>query len=354
MTKLANIQKAISEKNLEAVLVTSEYNRRYVSGFTGTSGVALLTPEKAYFITDFRYTEQAAKQAIGYEIVQHTGPIFETVEELLKQNGVRQLAFEADYVTVSAFQGMESTFSASLEPLKGFFEGMRQIKSADEMKAIRTACEIADQAFDHILGFIKVGITELEVSNELEFFMRKQGATSSSFDTIVASGLRSALPHGVASDKKIEQGDFVTMDYGCYYNGYCSDMTRTISIGEPSNPKLKEIYQITLDAQLKVIDALKPGMSGIEADKIARDHIASFGYGDAFGHSLGHGIGLEIHEGPNLSMKSPQKLVPGNVVTDEPGIYLPGIGGVRIEDDLLITETGNEVLIHSPKELILL
>ncbi|EIA21273.1 M24 family metallopeptidase [Listeria fleischmannii] len=353
MNQLAKIQHALADKKMEAVLVTSEYNRRYVSGFTGTSGVALILPQKAYFVTDFRYTEQASKQAVGYEIVKHQGPIFETVEDLLVKNGVKMLSFEEAYVTVAEFKGMEETFSAELSPVQGFFEAMRQVKTEKELKEIRTACEIADAAFDHIIRFIKVGMSELEVSNELEFFMRKQGATSSSFDTIVASGVRSALPHGVASDKKIETGDFVTMDYGCYYNGYCSDMTRTISMGEPSE-KLKEIYQITLDAQLKVIEALKPGMSGIEADKIARDHIASHGYGDAFGHSLGHGIGLEIHEGPNLSMKSPQKLVAGNVVTDEPGIYLAGIGGVRIEDDILITEKGNEVLIHSPKELIIL
>ncbi|MBC1521094.1 aminopeptidase P family protein [Listeria aquatica] len=353
MDKLSKIQGSLQKANYQAVLVTSEYNRRYVSGFTGTSGVALLLPDKAYFITDFRYTEQAAKQAVGYEIVKHTGPIFETVNELLKKNGVTTLHFEESYVTVAEFKLMQQTFQAELAPIQGFFETMREVKTEAEMKEIRTACEIADAAFSHIIKYMKVGMKEIEVSNELEFFMRRNGATSSSFDTIVASGLRSALPHGVASDKVIEEGDFVTMDYGCYYNGYCSDMTRTVAMGEPDS-KLKEIYQITLDAQLKVIEALKPGITGIEADKIARDHIASFGYGEAFGHSLGHGIGLEIHEGPNLSMKSEKALVPGNVVTDEPGIYLPEIGGVRIEDDLLITETGNEVLIHSPKELIVL
>ncbi|EUJ31781.1 aminopeptidase YpdF [Listeria floridensis FSL S10-1187] len=353
MNKLAKIQGALQAENIEAVLVTSEFNRRYVSGFTGTSGVALILPDKAYFVTDFRYTEQAAKQAVGYEVVKHSGPIFETVNALLIQNGVKQLSFEESYVTVAEFKAMGQAFAAELAPIQGFFETMREVKTADEMKEIRVACEIADAAFDHIITFMKAGMKEIEVSNELEFFMRRNGATSSSFDTIVASGVRSALPHGVASDKVIEAGDFVTMDYGCYYNGYCSDMTRTVAIGEP-DAKLKEIYQITLDAQLKVIDALKPGITGIEADKIARDHIASFGYGEAFGHSLGHGIGLEIHEGPNLSMKAEKALVAGNVVTDEPGIYLPGIGGVRIEDDLLITENGNEVLIHSPKELIIL
>lgn len=353
MSKLEKIQTELQAKHIEAVLVTSEYNRRYVSGFTGTSGVALILPNKAYFVTDFRYTEQAAKQAQGYEVVRHVGPIYETVNQLLEKEGVSRLAFEEAYVTVAEFHQLEKQIQAKLEPIAGFFEEMRHFKSEEELQAIRKACEIADAAFAHILTFIKPGITELEVSNELEFFMRRQGATSSSFDTIVASGLRSALPHGVASEKVLEKGDFITMDYGCYYDGYCSDMTRTVALGEPSE-KLKEIYQVTLEAQLKVIKELKPGMTGIQADKIARDHIAAHGYGEAFGHSLGHGIGLEIHEGPNLSVKSPAALRPGNVVTDEPGIYLPGIGGVRIEDDLLITESGNEVLTKAPKELIIL
>ncbi|WP_163652791.1 Xaa-Pro peptidase family protein [Listeria sp. PSOL-1] len=353
MNKLAKIQKLLAKKQMEAVLVTSEFNRRYVSGFTGTSGMALLLPNNAFFITDFRYTEQATKETEGYEVIKHQGSIFAEVERLLKANDIKELCFEEDYVTVAEFKMMEQAFSTLLKPLSGFFEAMREVKTEAELKAIQTACEIADAAFEHILGFIKVGMTEIEVSNELEFFMRRNGATGSSFDTIVASGYRSALPHGVASNKKIADGDFVTMDYGCYYGGYCSDMTRTIALGEP-DAKLKEIYQITLAAELKVIEAIKPGMSGVEADKIARDYITSFGYGEAFGHSLGHGIGLEIHEGPNLSVKSPQMLIPGNVVTDEPGIYLPKIGGVRIEDDLLITETGCSVLTQAPKELIIL
>ncbi|MDT0109271.1 aminopeptidase P family protein [Listeria booriae] len=353
MTKLAKIQAILTDKKMDAILVTSDYNRRYVADFTGTTGMALITPNKAFFITDFRYTEQAAKQAVGYKIRQNKGPILDTVEEIIAEQKLKTVFFEEAYVTVAEHNLMQSSFSATLEPFSDILEDMRKVKTADELSAIKTACEIADAAFTHILTFIKPGLTELEVSNELEFFMRRNGASGSSFDTIVASGVRSALPHGVASDKIIEVGDFVTMDYGCYYNGYCSDMTRTIAIGEPSE-KLKEIYAITLEAQLKVIDALRPGLTGIEADAIARNHIASKGYGEAFGHSLGHGIGLEIHEGPNLSVKSPNVLVPGNVVTDEPGIYLPSIGGVRIEDDILITEAGNEVLTHSSKELIIL
>ena len=204
-----------------------------------------------------------------------------------------------------------------------------------------------------LLDYIKPGMAELEVANELEFFMRKSGAASSSFDIIVASGWRSALPHGVASDKIIETGDFVTMDYGALYNGYISDITRTVAVGEPSE-KLREIYDVVLEAQLRAMNGIKPGMTGVEADALARDYITEKGYGEYFGHSLGHGIGLEVHEGPGLSSRSKAELKPGMVVTVEPGIYLPGVGGVRIEDDILITESGNETLMHSTKDLIIL
>ena len=227
------------------------------------------------------------------------------------------------------------------------------IKTEQEINIIKVACEIADHAFTHILGFIKPGKTELEVSNELEFFMRKQGATQSSFDTIVASGLRSALPHGVATNKVIEKGDFVTLDFGALYNGYISDITRTVAVGEPSE-KLVDMYNTVLASQLLALEKVGPGLTGIQADAIARDYLKEKGYGEAFGHSLGHGIGLEVHEGPGLSMRSDTVLEPGMAVTIEPGVYLPGIGGVRIEDDILITETGNELLTHSSKELIIL
>ncbi len=242
---------------------------------------------------------------------------------------------------------------AELVPISGVIEKLRLIKTEAEIKILKVAADIADAAFKHILDFIRPGKTELEVSNELEFFMRRAGATSSSFSTIVASGHRSALPHGVASDKVIEAGDIVTMDYGAYYNGYVSDITRTVAVGEP-DAKLKEIYDIVLNAQLRGMDGFKPGMTGREADALTRDYITEKGYGEYFGHSTGHGIGLEVHEGPSLSMKSDIILEPGMVVTCEPGIYIPGLGGVRIEDDTHITKDGNEALTHSTKELIIL
>lgn len=354
MIRVENLRKLMRENDLEAFLVTSPYNLRYLTNFTGTTGLAVITLTNAYFVTDFRYTEQAAMQAKGYTIVKNTGPIFEEVAKICTQDELKNLAFEESFVTVRDYDQLEDLIhETSLVPVSGLIESLREIKDEKEVEITKKACEIADKAFLHILDYVKPGMSEIQVANELDFFMRSLGASGVSFDTIVASGLRSAMPHGVASEKLIEQNDLITIDFGCYYQGYVSDMTRTFAIGDPGE-KLKEIYQVVLEAQLKVIEAAKPGMTGVQLDAVARDHIASYGYGEAFGHSTGHGIGLEIHEGPNVSFRADKAFVPGNIITDEPGIYLPGVGGVRIEDDLLITQTGNEVLTHAPKELILL
>ncbi|MFC5557810.1 M24 family metallopeptidase [Ureibacillus thermophilus] len=353
MKRIEKLRKELESRQVDAMLITNPYNRRYMTGFTGTSGAAVVSKNDAVFITDFRYTEQAKKQVKDFRIIQQESSILKEVAKIADEWKIKTLGFEKDTMTYGEFESYEKVLNVELVPLSGVIEKIRLIKTDEEIKIIKVACEIADAAFSHILNFIKPGVTELEVSNELEFFMRKQGASSSSFDTIVASGLRSALPHGVATDKVIEKGDFVTLDFGAIYNGYVSDMTRTIAVGQPS-AKLVEMYNVVLEAQLLAIEKIKPGMKGIEADKIARDYLAERGYGEAFGHSTGHGIGLEVHEGPNLSYRSEQVLEPNMVVTVEPGVYLPGIGGVRIEDDIVITETGNERLTHSPKELIIL
>ncbi|RTQ92889.1 M24 family metallopeptidase [Lysinibacillus telephonicus] len=353
MLKLEKLRKALEENNLDGLLITNEYNRRYITGFTGSAGVAIVTKEDAVFITDFRYTEQAKKQVQNFRIVQQEGTLYNEVAKQVELMGIKSLGFEKDTVTYGMFETYKSLIKAELVPQSGLIEKIRLIKTEQEINIIKVACEIADNAFTHILKFIKPGVTELEVSNELEFFMRKQGATASSFDTIVASGTRSALPHGVATDKVIEKGDFVTLDFGAIYNGYVSDITRTIAVGQPSE-KLVEVYNTVLQSQLLALEKVGPGMTGIQADAVARDYLASKGYKEEFGHTTGHGIGLEVHEGPALSFRSETVLEPNMVVTIEPGIYLPGIGGVRIEDDILITETGNEKLTHSSKELIIL
>jgi Xaa-Pro aminopeptidase len=353
MEKIKKLRSAFEKLGIDGILITNSYNRRYMTNFTGSAGVVLIGTENAQFITDFRYIEQAAKQCEGYEIVQHKGSLPDEVAEQVKKLGIKRLGFEQDHLSYSSFKAYEKAVGAELVPVSGVIEKLRLIKTESEIKILKEAADIADAAFKHILEFIRPGVTELEVSNELEFFMRKAGATSSSFDIIVASGYRSALPHGVASEKIIESGDFVTLDFGAYYKGYVSDITRTVSVGKPDE-KLKEIYDIVLEAQLRGMAGIKPGMTGKEADALTRNFIAEKGYGEYFGHSTGHGIGLEVHEGPALSIKSDIVLEPGMVVTVEPGIYIPGLGGVRIEDDTLITKDHNETLTHSTKELIIL
>jgi Xaa-Pro aminopeptidase len=353
MEKIEKLRSNFSTQGIDGFLITSPFNRRYISNFTGTAGVVLISAEKAQFITDFRYIEQASKQCQGFDIIKLAGTIPEEVAAQVKKLGIKKLGFEEDFLTYSSFKVYDKEIDAELVPISGIIENLRLIKTDAELKILKVAADIADAAFKHSLDFLRPGKTELEISNELEFFMRRAGATSSSFDTIVASGHRSALPHGVASDKVIEAGDIVTMDYGCYYNGYVSDITRTVAVGEPDT-KLKEIYEIVLEAQLRGMAGIKPGMTGKQADAVTRDYITEKGYGEYFGHSTGHGIGLEIHEGPALSMKSDVILEPGMVVTCEPGIYIPGLGGVRIEDDTLITKDHNEALTHSTKELIIL
>lgn len=353
MLKLQKLRKILQEQNIDGVLITNEYNRRYMTGFTGTAGVAIVSQNDAVFITDFRYTEQAIAQIKDYRIVQHEVTLLEEIATQVKAMGIKLLGFEKDSVSYGTYELYKNVIQADLVPVSGLIEKIRLIKTAQEINIIKVACEIADHAFTHILDYIKPGKTELDVSNELEFFMRQQGATQSSFDTIVASGLRSALPHGVATNKVIEKGDFVTLDFGALYNGYISDITRTVAVGEPSE-KLVEMYNTVLASQLLALEKVGPGLTGIQADAIARDYLTEKGYGEAFGHSLGHGIGLEVHEGPGLSKRSNTVLEPGMAVTIEPGVYVPGVGGVRIEDDILITESGNELLTHSTKELIIL
>ena len=351
--KLQKLRAEMKRRDVEAILVTSPFNLRYITEFTGTAGLALVTQDKAVFITDFRYTEQAGVQVKEFEVVQAKKNLMDEAVETIHSLGIKTLAFEQDYMTYATALQYKGKVEVEMEPISNLIEKIRMVKTPEEVAVLKAAAKIADDAFEHICGFIRPGLTELDVSNELEFFMRKQGATSSSFDVIVASGLRSALPHGVATDKVIENGDMITLDFGALYNGYISDITRTVAVGEPS-AQMKEIYDIVLKAQELGVEKIGPGMSGIEADAIARDFIKSKGYGEAFGHSTGHGIGLEVHESPGLSFRSETVLEPGMAVTVEPGIYLPGVGGVRIEDDILITESGNERLTNSTKELRIL
>lgn len=351
MIKLQKLRKALEANELDAILITSPINRRYISGFTGSAGAVLVSLNDARFITDFRYTEQAGAQAEGYKVIEHKQGLLTEIKNQLQEMNVKRLGFEKDHTTYGQFETYKDTFETVLIPVSGMVEEIRIIKTQEELEIMKHAAKIADDAYHHIQSFIKPGVKEIEISNELEFFMRREGAVSSSFDTIVASGYRSAMPHGVASEKEIQSGELVTLDYGALYNGYCSDITRTVAVGEVTD-ELRKIYDIVLEANLRGVKETKAGMTGKEADALTRDYITEMGYGENFGHSTGHGLGMEVHEAPSLSYRSNRTLKPGMVVTVEPGIYVAGIGGCRIEDDIVITEKGNERLTHSTKEFI--
>jgi Xaa-Pro aminopeptidase len=353
--RLQRLREQFAAREIDALIVGKADNRRYLSGFTGSAGTLLITPDKAILYTDFRYTEQAALQAPHFEIVEPKGGNnLALIADALKAAGAKRVGFEGDWLVHDQFLRWQSALEGfDLVSVAGLVEKIRFIKDADELDFMRKAAEITDAGFAHILKFVRPGMRESEVALELEFFMRKQGADGLAFETIVASGARSAMPHGVASDKVIEVGDLVTFDFGARYKGYCSDMTRTIMVGQP-NEKQREIYDIVLRAQLAGVAACKAGITGKELDAACRDLIRDAGYADAFGHSTGHGVGLYIHEGPRAAAGSDDVLEPGMIVTIEPGIYLPGFGGVRIEDMVLVTADGCERFSHSPKDLIIL
>jgi Xaa-Pro aminopeptidase len=350
--RVSSLRQLLSVNRLDGVFVYSNENRRYLSGFTGSTGFVIIGKNSTNFITDFRYMEQASIQCLGFEVVIQNNNLMEKIAEALRNDGIRRLGIEEDFMTVSFCEDLKRALPGiELVPARHVFSKLRVIKDTSEVESIRRAASIADEAFKHILTYIKPGMSETEVALELEYSMRKKGATGTSFDSIVASGVRSSLPHGIASEKIIENGEFLTLDFGCVYNGYCSDMTRTVFIGKATE-KHRRIYDIVLKAQIEALKGIKPGVTGKAVDKIARDVISNEGYGEYFGHGLGHGVGLAVHEDPRLSKLGENILEAGMIVTDEPGIYIPDFGGVRIEDLVLVTQTGAESLSKSPKELI--
>ncbi len=350
--RLEKLREKLKTASIDAVLIENPENRRYLSGFTGTAGMVLVTREKAFLLTDFRYTEQAKGQAPHLQVVQYGAERLKDVAKLLDDLQIETLAFEEEHVTFKQYRELRDKLTVTLEPVRGWVEELRLIKNRDELETLKKAVRLADEGFSFISRFISPGKIEQEVSLELEFYMRRQGASGPAFDFIVASGYRGALPHGVAGDKKIQPGDLVVMDFGAVYCGYHSDITRTVAVGK-SMEKQEEIYRIVLEAQLAAIDIIKPGLAGAEVDEVAREIISNHGYGEYFGHGLGHGVGLAVHEGPRLAPNVDTVLEPGMVVTVEPGIYLPDWGGVRIEDMVLVTSTGCEILTGSNKEFLI-
>ena len=352
MSRLTKLREKMQLESLDAFIIASTENRRYLSGFTGTSAMLVVLLNKAYLLTDFRYIEQATTQATEFEIVDSGSDFFQSVKDLAQD--AKRIGFEEDYTTYDMYLKLKEALSkGELVEQAKVLTGLRSIKDSKELDKLRQAVRIADEAFTHIIKFVKPGMTEEEVSLELEFNMRKAGASGGSFDFIVASGWRSAMPHGVASSKTLQRGEIVTLDFGAVYQGYCSDITRTFALGE-ADDKQREIYEIVLKAQLAGIAAIKPGLKGKEVDAVSRKIIDDAGYSKNFGHGLGHAVGLAIHESPRLSLREEQVIEPGMVLTVEPGIYLPDWGGVRIEDMIVVTENGCEVLTQAPKEFIII
>ncbi|MGT2933822.1 M24 family metallopeptidase [Streptococcus catagoni] len=350
--RLKKCKNLLKEKGLDGIIISNLKNVYYLTGFSGTAATIFLTAKRSLFITDARYSLLAKAAIQGFDIIESRTPLAE-LAQILKTDKLEQIGFEAD-ISYAYYENLKEALSTvNLLPQNGFIEGLRLIKDASEIKTIAKACSISDKAFIDVLDFIKAGqTTEIEVANFLDFRMRHYGASGLSFDTIVASGYRSAMPHGQASHKVIENGDSLTMDFGCYYNHYVSDMTRTIHVGHVTDRE-REIYNLVLRANQALIKRARAGLSFTDYDGIPRQIIAQGGYAEAFTHGIGHGIGLDIHEDPFFN-KAEQKLEAGMVVTDEPGIYIDNQFGLRIEDDLVISEDGCQVLTLAPKEIIVL
>ncbi|MBR5284743.1 MAG: aminopeptidase P family protein [Clostridia bacterium] len=359
MRRLEKIAATIKAMGVDAVLLTGQENLQYATTFPHLEGFAVITADgKGFCYTDSRYIEAATKvmEPLGYTVVEPAGsyPTFATPQEVVEQCGIKTLAFEDLLMPVYDYEMYKKALSATLVPVGNAFEILREVKDQTEIDAITKAQRIAEKSLHELMPKIKVGAFEDELAAELEYLMKKNGSEAISFPTILVSGPNSSLPHGVPTHRAIEEGDFVTIDFGAKIDGYGSDMTRTFAIGHATE-EMKKIYQIVLESQLAGIEALAVGVPGCEVDKAARDVIENAGYGKYFGHGLGHSLGLNIHENPRASRTYQGAFKAGNIITIEPGIYIPGMGGVRIEDMVYLAEDGTKVnLTDFPKELIVL
>lgn len=354
LTRLQNFRDQFPRIGIDAFIVTFPPHVRYLSGFTGDNAVCLISPRSAVLVTDGRYADQVKQETNGWKIIIGGGSL---IQELRTHRLVRpqwRIGIDGNTMVLAQFKQLKATLAHSrLVPKVEAVESLTGVKDAEEIGKIRRAVEISDAVFNDVLGMLKPGITEIDIAAEITFRHRKSGADGDAFEPIVASGPRGALPHAHPTPRKIRRGEFLTIDMGCIYQGYHSDMTRTVSIGSP-NRDARKIYRIVLDAQVRAVDAARSGMKTSDLDAVARNHIRKNGYSQYFRHSLGHGVGLQIHESPRISMQSRSALAAGNVITIEPGIYIPNIGGVRIEDIVVIRENGCDVLTRSPKDLLIL
>ena len=357
MNHFAKIAEKLSAYELDGMLLTCEANRFYASGFhsTGTDGVALVTREGNFYFTDSRYIEAAHNKVQDAEIAMTDAahPYVDLINAAMEKTHVQKLGFEDAYMTVADYRHYSEKLHCQLVPATELLISLRQSKDEEEIQRMIAAQRIAEGALDQIVKEIKPGVTEKEIAARLQYLMLAGGAENMSFDPIVASGPNGSMPHAVPTDRKIQDGDFVTMDFGCIYQGYCSDMTRTVAVGYATD-EMKHVYDTVLKAQLTAIAATKAGVPGKEIDGVARKVIADAGYGEYFGHGYGHSLGLEIHETPSPNASNVEPLPAGVVCSAEPGIYLPGKFGVRIEDVTIITEEGCEDITGSPKNLIII
>lgn len=349
----SRLEPLFEEFNLDAILVTDLRNIRYLCGFSGSEGALLISRSAAWFLCDSRYTAQAAAEVQEAEVRECVLRL-ETLNALAVENGLKRIGFEAAHTSVSAFRKISTALSGiELVELGPVFDDIRTCKGPSEIELLSAVATLASQSLTAILPLIKPGVRESDIALELEFEMRRRGAEGRAFDFIVASGVRGAMPHGRASDKPIRSGELVTIDFGAVKDAYHSDETVTISCGEPG-VREREIHAIVKEAHDLAIQQVRPGLSCKELDAVARDYIREHGYGDYFGHGLGHGVGLEIHEKPTLSPRSEAVLEEGMVITIEPGIYIPDFGGVRIEDTLVVTAEGYRILTSADKQLLIL
>ena len=355
MKNIEKYQSLLETGEVDALLLTSVYNRLYAAQYRVAEGVAVVTREGAYYFTDSRYIEAAEKNLKGFTVrMTHPGSSeIERINEVIGEHTIKKLGFEENDMTYGDYLRYNEALHAVLVPMQAKIDAFRATKEPWEIELMRKAQAITDQTFSELCKIIQAGMTEKELEAELLYRLYKHGAEGPSFDPIVVSGPNTSLPHGVPGERKLDFGDFITMDFGCIYGGYCSDMTRTVALGFVSEV-MDKVYKTVLKAQLAGIAATKAGVAGRDIDGAARKVIADAGYGDYFGHGYGHSLGILIHEAPNANTRNDQPMPAGAVVSAEPGIYLPGKFGVRIEDVTVITETGCEVLTKSPKNLIIL
>ncbi|MEN6356943.1 MAG: Xaa-Pro peptidase family protein [Armatimonadota bacterium] len=352
--RLAGIRKHMSAKGLEAMLITNMRNIFYLSGFTGSTAAMVITGDKSYILVDPRYSIQARNECKTSEVRDYTRvATIVAAASLIKELSVKTVGYEADNIVISSFGKLRRALGPGIKSRSttGMVEKVRRIKDSDELALIRHACSIVDTTFERIVNEIRPGMTENEIALFIDTNMRKLGAEHEGFSTIAAAGPNSACPHHSPTDAVLKTGQFLKMDYGAQYMRYNSDITRTICFGKPT-AKHREVYQVVLDAQMKAIESIAPGKNCRDIDTVARDYITSKGYGDNFGHGLGHSLGIDVHEEPRFSQTCDVVLEPGMVMTVEPGIYIEDWGGVRIEDDVLVTESGCEVLTSATKELV--